>query len=130
VPAQNSTELILNYDAEARVESLRILPANDTDEREHAAQVLAFEMLRCFLGSGMTYEQFDNQTNEEWAARLAMCDEMARHNVAAKVYLLTPDECDAAANRGGNFYQIGYLEYLATGDPGDHVFFYRLGGMA
>jgi hypothetical protein len=129
MPAQNSVEAVLNFDAEARVESLRILPVGSSAEREHAAQCFAFEMLRCFISSGMTSTEFDNQTNEEWDARQAMCDEMARHIVTAKVYLLTPDECGAAADRGGNFYQMGYTEYLATGDPADHVFFYRLGGM-
>lgn len=129
MPATNSIEAVLDFDRDARVESLRIIQENWTADREHAAQCFAMEMLRCFLGTGMTSQEFDNQTNEEWDARQAMCDAMARHNVRAKVYLLTPDECGAAADRGGNFYQVGYTQYLATGDPGDHVFFTRLGGM-
>jgi type IV pilus biogenesis protein CpaD/CtpE len=118
MPALTNYEVMLNYEQNALIESQNLHATN-----EHAAQVVAMETLRELKSMGITVQQYNDMTTEDWDAVQARAVARARLHPTARVDLLNASDLVSAGNLGGNFFEHGYSTIIAGMQQGDKVMF-------
>ena len=118
MPAWTNFELLLNYENNALVESQKLNAAN-----EHAAQVVAMETVRELKSLGITVQQYNDMTTEDWDAAQARAVARAKLHPTARVDLLTSGDLSGAGNLGGNYFEHGYNAIIAGTPAGDKITF-------
>lgn len=125
----SNVDLLNTYDRNALVTSTRVLGGDASDAQEHAAQCLAFEMLRELLASGLTVRQYNDMTDEAWEKLCMVAKTRAALNINAPVAKLTPNQCDAACNIGGNYFEHGYQFIMDGISQENKMTLTRVGGV-
>lgn len=110
---QTNNDLVNSYDNNSTVTSARILSANDPIQEEFPCQCMAIETLRGLIATGMTLDDWNNISNEDWQAIQDAAWERAKLNINAKVAAMTQQHRDAAGNMGGNYFERGYTAVMA-----------------
>lgn len=124
---RNSTneEILVAYDANEEIES-RKLDHSQGQERQHAAQLIAFETLRHCMAN-LTLEDYGNMSAEAWEAFYLTAIQAAAA-LDADVNNLDREQTDEAANMGGNYFEHSYTYIMTSGyndNPSSFVFFQK-----
>lgn len=127
----NEVNYVVDYDQNQLLQTVRVLNSSSSAENEFAAQCIAVEMLRNLLASGMSVDDYNNMSAEDWENRKALAVTAASLNVVAtEVNHLNDTQKESAANIGGNYFEHGYLFILSNVQQNERLSFRKLSGMS
>jgi len=118
MPAWTNYDLLLNYEQNALIESQKL---NAVDE--HAGQVVAIETLRELKSMGITVQQYNDMTTEEWDAAQVRAVGRAKLHPTARIDMLMAGDLVNAGNLGGNYFEHGYSTIISGTPLGDKITF-------
>lgn len=116
-------EILAAYDANEVIEARKLDHSHGT-QRQHAAQVVAFETLRK-CEAELTIEDYNNMSAEAWEAFYLPAIQTAA-TIDPDVNELDRQQSGEAGDMGGNYFEHTYAELLArSSNEGDIVSFQK-----
>ena len=136
MPVTNSTALMNSYDRSTQTQVPNQPSESGTPQGHHAMHCLAFEVLRGWMGTGLTVDQYNAMDEAAWQTlRTSVCNTAvtrARLNPASarESALLTINDRAAACNLGDNYFEHGYDFVISGTTPSDRRNFTRDDGIS
>lgn len=108
MPVSTNVDLLNAFDNNEQVQSAKLDATN-----EHAAQVVAMEILRELKAVFALVEAYNNSTPAELDVIAASGLERAKRHPAASVHLLTSSDVAQAKGLAESFFEHGYTTIMA-----------------
>jgi hypothetical protein len=135
MPTVTNKALLNYYDHSTQTQVPNQQAEAGTPEAHHAMHCLIFEVLRGWMGTGLTVAEYNNMEEVAWLAlRASVCAAAvirAKLNPAsaADAARLTANDLEAACNIGDNYFEHGYTTIIDGTPAGDRLNFTREGGV-
>lgn len=121
----NNTDLLHAFDNNEQIQLARIRGYTVPDIEEHTAQLCALETLRELHARCADVAAYNALTEAEWLEAQQAGVARAKLHPAFDIDVLSEADLLSAASHGGNYFEQGYAELMASVQGADKVFFRR-----